>query len=224
MLKLCGPKGWPLTLDEILSRPHQLIDIGKTTEGGHEVVNVKFSLELLPGESGEFAVRIDPGANYLASKLVGSRAGSVDGEGIARESQVLSFTEPVIGVFFPEVVETKYYSEGKVSETIRATFSEIRINERLPANTFELAIPRGAQVIDSIRDKVYIAGSDGEPVAGTQQLAKYPPLAATGEIQAETAIEPRSLTQWILPISVVLAVGTGIFWCVQQFRRSRGAA
>jgi len=219
LLKLCGPKAWPLTLDELLNARHTLRHVRSETIAGRELIVVALSLELDSGQSGEFEIWFDPRANYLACKLIGTFSG--DGskaEEKRKESQVLRFKEVSPTVYFPEQSETRFFKNGQLilHEVVR--LSDIRINQPLPVNAFELAIPPGAKVVDTIQDKEYVVGTDGKAAGTSRPLQKFPPMAPGERPLAETSEESRPLTRWIVPASLIVVGIAGGLWLVGRWR------
>lgn len=222
LLKLWGPKGCPLTLDEILKRPHKLRGgVERETADGRESMVVNLSMELQPDVFGDFRIWFDPQTNYLARKLTLNLSGSAS-KLPARESEVLRFVEVAPAVYFPEHVETRFHKDGQLTHHDVVTFSEIRVNAPLPPNIFEFAIPPGATVLDKIQDKEYSVDAKGNPVGPGRPLAKVAPLPL-GAVAAATTHEPQPLTHWILPASVVALLVTGGFWFFLKWRSQAAA-
>lgn len=232
LLKLFGPEARPLTLEKILLHPHQL---GKTTRQpyqGHECVVLKISTDLVAGKNSDFEVWFDPQVNYLACRLIRDSKRRSDQRSVHQESQVLRFTEAAPGVYFPAETERKSHTDGKLTQHDIVTISDIRINQPLPPNIFELPIPPGATVIDEIQDREYQVDALGKAIGPERSLPKYPPLPAGsgpppknlqdpgGAAQVETITEPKPVTRWIVFAFLFVLVVTGSIWYVGRLRAS----
>ncbi len=216
LLKLCGPKGWSLTLEELLHRPHKLGKVTRESHEGREYIVLKISIKLEGELKGDFEIWFDPQVNYLARKLIGEITSSTPTK-TRRESQVLRFLEAAPGVYFPVEAETKFYNDGKLAQHDVVTFSEIRVNQPLAPNLFELPIPPNSTVSDSIQDREYQVDAQGKAFGPERSLIKFAPLPA-GSAQTETMTEPESVTRWIVyALLGVLAIAGGI-WYVRRLR------
>jgi len=214
LLKLpCGPNSWPLLLDDLLKRPHRLESVERAPDENRESIVVSISVEVAPDTPGQFIISFDPQLNYLAYKLVGKFPQSPTTKAeVRRETTVLSFREVNRAIHFPEHAETKFYEGGKLVNHVDFRFEEIRINEPLTKETFELAIPANAEVFDSIQNRHYKLDGDGNVVGEVDTVSgpPMPPGEAPVAMTASTA-EPSPATWWILPGSIaVLLVGLGL--------------
>ncbi|MEX2175706.1 MAG: hypothetical protein WD872_15180 [Pirellulaceae bacterium] len=214
-----------MTLNELLNRSHELQEVRRATQNGQEFIVVHFSLELHPGETGNFEVWFDPQVNYLACKLIGTSTGSAAKPVNRRkESRVLSFREVAPTVYFPEHVESHSYKAGQLVGHEIVRFSDVRVNEPLPPDIFKIAIPPGVHVLDSIADLEYRTNANGQQIGPGRALAKFPPLQAGAGPLAATSQEPQPATRWIVPVSLaILTVGGGL-WFVRKWRSSLEAA
>lgn len=219
LLTLCGPKGWPLTLEELLSRKHKVVQISRKPYQGHECTVLKISLALDDQTSGDFEIWFDPKVNYLACKLTGEFTSPSDQPKVRRESQVLHFTEAAPGIYFPMQAETQFFSGDKLTKHEVVAYSDIRVNQPLPPNIFELSIPPNAKVIDAIQDREYQVDAQGKAVGPERSLVKFAPLPA-GSAQTETTVEPQSIAQWIVYGFLILLAVSGGIWYLRRLRET----
>jgi hypothetical protein len=219
LLKLCGPAGWPLTLDELLRTRHKLSHIKRETVNGCELIVVGLSIDFSTGAVGNFEIAFDPQLNYLARRLTGTFSGAPAGAD-RRESEVLQFREVAPAMYFPEHSETRFYKGDQVVSHEIVQFSDVRINAQLPPDIFKLPIPPGATVHDSIEGNSYTADADGNAVGPKRPLPNLAPLQA-GAMQTETLEEHKSRMRWILPGALaVLLLGCSL-WFVRAWRSER---
>lgn len=224
LLKLFGPDGMPLTLEELLSREHTLGKVSRQTYQGHECVVIEMSIPMHDKNEGRFEIWFDPKVNYLACRLVGQ--GTVRLPKLVKvrsEAHVSRFLEVAPGVYFPAETEKKYYKDDKLAQHDVITFSEIQANQPLSPNIFELPIPANAKVLDAIEDREYQVDSQGRPIGPERSLPQGLPLPA-GVAQAETTAESASATRWILyGLLCVLAIA-GSAWYWRRLRASATSA
>lgn len=233
LLKLFGPKGWPLTLEKILSQPHKIKGVARQPLDGHDCVVVKMSFELDGQSTGIFEIWFDPQVNYLARRLTGEFTGAPNQPMARRESQVLKFVEAAPGIHFPAEAETKFIAGKKVTHHEVVSFTDIRINQLLPADIFELPIPPNTTVLDAIADRQYKLDASGKVFGPSHPLEKRMPgvsgksgqapgIAASPPVVALTATtkEPEPITRWVLyGLLLVLAIA-GSIWYVRRLRAS----
>lgn len=106
---------------------------------------------VLSYEHGRVEVFFDPVVNYLVRKATVV----VDApRKITVTREVVRFTEPKPGIFFP--AEAVHHTpDGK--RQVRWTFSNIRINEPIPADVFRLPLPDETVTSDYIKGTIYRA-------------------------------------------------------------------
>lgn len=221
LFKLCGPKGWPLTLDEILSRPHILNGVERRSEGGRNSIVVDLSMELLPGNHGDFEIWFDPAVNYLAFKVVGSPSSSGTKE-IARQSEVTRFIEVEPAIYFPQRAERKFFKDGRCTYQAVVDFSDIRVNQAIAESMFEIPIPPGAHVVDAVNGSSYRTDATGTP-GPPSALSRFPSLPAAMAVANETREEPQPATRWILPISIAIIALAAALWFIRRRFESASA-
>lgn len=214
LLKLCGPRGFPLTLQELVEGKHELRRIEHDVVDGRDLVVAGFTVQVSDDVAGEFDIWFDPKLNFLARKRIATFAGDN-----RRETNVLRFREVLPAVYFPEYVETRHFQMGELVEHQTVEFFDIRINSPLPSDWFELSIPGGAHVHDAIADKEYDTDSRGIQVGVARSLPKGTPLPlGLAQSAGPTSHEPLPWARWIVPGSlIVLVVGVAL-WIYQRWR------
>jgi hypothetical protein len=221
LLTLFGPSGQRLTLDELLQTPVGPVEASQVAEKGRDYVVLKLSAELMADELAAFEIWFDPQVNYLACKLVGTSAGKQSNrKNSRRETEVVGFKEVSPALYFPERVETKFYRNDQLVQHDVVSFSDIRVNQPLPADIFRLDIPGGAEVTDMIQNEEYKVDSAGQPLDGKASIAAYAPLSPATAETTDTVEEPQPLTRWIVPVALGALLVASAIWLVRKFRMS----
>lgn len=221
-------------MEQLLSQGQKASKTSREPLEGRDCLKLKMSTKYDEGR-GDYDIWFDPKVKYLACRLVGTYSGFGDLPKSRRESQVLKFMEPVPGIFFPAEAETKFFAGDKLTQHEVVTFSDVRINQPLPADIFELPIPANATVMDQIQDRQYKTDANGKETGPSEPLPKgmpaMPAMPAKGSdseikptpaviLQTPTKTEPQSKTRWILyGLLSVLAV-CGAIWYVRRLRSS----
>lgn len=211
LLSFFGSQGTWVTLDEVLNGKHKLKEVKRLSEGGQELIYID-----LEHEKARLEIWLDPKVNYLARKMHITM--TLSGPKARGEHEVVRFKEAVPGIYFPEQVEARGYTDNNLDGTTMATFADIRINQPLQHDAFKLHYPSGVKVMDTIQGKFYTVDGDGRPVGTVKnmQVVQTPPLPVGVDPQTATEFEPTSATRWILPVSLgVLAMG-GIAWLIRK--------
>jgi hypothetical protein len=145
----------PKTLDEFL-KAHQLLRVKAVTAWGHEAIY----LELAAADKRRFELWLDPQFNYLVRKFV--IHAWLKGKEERGEYEVATFREVAPGIYFPERINMRWFSSGEqpAGSGVRA-FTDIRVNEPLPADSFEFRFPAGVEVLDTIQSKMFKVDADG---------------------------------------------------------------
>lgn len=211
-----------MTFDDYLRRPYKVLHAERVTDGGREHVVIR--LEFVPDSWTEY--HFDPKANYLMSRLKyyflnKSVRPPTSAEG---ETEVIRFREASPGVYFPEEVVKKEVTAGQLVGTHRIVFQNIRLNQPLSQDAFNLRFPEGTEVDDLIQGRRYRTGSDGNQKGEAQPVPLPPPPRELAEYHAgtETSEEPSSWTVWLTPASLgVLGIASGT-WAVRRWRVRRG--
>jgi hypothetical protein len=120
-------------------------------------------------------------------------------------------------VYFPEKATQTRSDDGRVLTREVSEVRNARVNQTLPADTFQLDFNPGTKVQDLIQGKKYTVGPDGRSETAVGDLALPGPPLGLKQL-TETKSEPSSLTAWLLPASLLLlAVGGGL-WLVRRWR------
>jgi hypothetical protein len=209
------------TLDEMLGRE------GTTILRAHEAIESglrKIWIEFETADHWRYKVRIDPRCNYLIDRVeavtqVRERDRSVE---VRHQFEVVSFKEMLPTIYFPEAVTSKAFRKDRLEVEQTKDFSEVGLNEGIPADSFSLRFPTGTQVTDRIRGIVYRAGPDGAP-ANTP--APYSPsLRENAESREPSDIssdEPWSIGR-ILMIASAIAIVVGLSMAIRaRIKNSR---
>ena len=224
LLKLPGPNVTSLTLDRLLKVPHKLGEVKRETVDGRELICVGMQIDLSADSVGHFTHCFDPERNYLACQVNAAFSGSsADVNRNRRETKVLSMRKVAPNIYFPEHVESQSHEEDKLVSHEIAKITDIRVNQPLPPDIFELPIPPGAHVLDYIEDKEYKLDAQGKQVGPTRVPAKGPPPQATQKRATATTDEPKPLSRWIAPASLAILGVAGVLWFVRRWRMTRVA-
>jgi hypothetical protein len=120
-------------------------------------------------------VYLDPTHDYLPrKKLAYHYPGRFDPDKPYAELEVLEYFKQGDGLpsAFPKKTRLRAYGKAGASapptiETIR-TITEVRVPDSIPTAKFQLKIPEGYTVVDSIKGKQYRMGPNGQPVPGSE--------------------------------------------------------
>ena len=211
-----GPEGGWITLDELLKSQSKLKTIKRQSESGKELIYID-----LDHDKAKVEIWLDSHVNYLARKMRITM--NLPGSRVWGEHEILRFKEVVDGIFFPEEIEARSYTDNKLDGTTFTTISDVKINQPLGQDVFKLRYPAGVQIMDTIEGKMYIANQEGRPIGTVKnmQVVRTPPLPVDGGSQTATEFEPKSLTRWILPASFGLVIVGGAIWFIQRKWRKR---
>jgi hypothetical protein len=208
-----------LPFDELLKRSHRLNEVSRRVQEGKEYIVVAYT-HRETNWTNDFEIWFDPRVNCLAWKSVVKQSSAGSANFInTTEQRVTSFREVAPGVFFPDKVQ-QYDGNGKVLRS--ASISDIRVNEPLAPNTFDLQFPPGIQVKDLVQGKAYLTGADGKPTQMLEDvhLGQLPSPTGIRPIGA-TREEPKTWTSWILPISITSLVLAAGFLALRRWRALR---
>jgi hypothetical protein len=208
MLKLCGPRGFPLALEELIREGHAVKRVEQTSHNGREVVVVEFTITVNENLTGDFEVYFDPAFNYLACKRVSKYPGEK-----RRETIVHRFRECAPTLYFPEYLETHYHQAGALIHHQTVEFKNVRINEPIPASVFDLSPPPGAYVRDAIANQEYEVDDRGNRGRTKAPVDVTALPRSSSEFSAPTPSEPRVRTWWIVGVCSIalLVAGIGIW-------------
>jgi len=209
-------EGAVLTFDELLTKPYTLHRVERQENGHRQLILVDLSFE-----RAHLEIWFDPQINYLVRKeivTVPLGRGKLLKQ-LRQENQVTQVKEVLPGIFFPEKMESQVYVDNQLVSTQLATFSDIRVNHPLPADTFQLRFPRGVQLVNQIQGKEYKSDENGDSIGSSRPLASIPPLVSSGNDQEVTEDEQKPLATWILLASVGILVIAGCLWLYRKRRR-----
>lgn len=199
--------------EELINRAMKATEAEWITARGQKMVVVRLAFARSESKAGSVPwnveIHFDPAANYLVRKTIYQST-----SGYRREEEVASFKECSPGVFFPERVTGRSGSGNNMATSLVSIFSDIHVNQPLPPGIFHFRYPNGILLTDSIKGTSYRVDPEGNPLSSGQPMARVgpPPLAegvapGTGK---ETEEEPKPLSRWILPCSLLaLALGGG---------------
>jgi hypothetical protein len=208
------------SLDEVLANALAPPDVTKVHEGENEYVQVDVIIARNAGTDAHMQLLLDPRVNYLVKREILGPYSRTRGV-----FEVKEFSEPVPGVFMPVAAITQTITDGREDSRLETKLSNVRINQPVPPDRFDLKMPAGTLVLDRIRHKQYKVGADGRPSGPEQDLVQAValPVAKVDEresARSQTAGESGSLLrQLVLPISLILLIG-GAIWII----RARKAA
>jgi hypothetical protein len=195
-------------LTGLLGQKHETVEIHSSEEAGRRFEIVRYTYPRTDCDR-TIEVWLDPAANYLAGKTILTETRLVATPTVLRtESKVARFTEVAPAIFFPEQVERRHYNGNKLLTTTVISFSEVRVNEPMSNDTFDLQFPPGCLVQDAIRGNRYIAGAGGARLDESPLPASAPspsPLSPGGGV---TTKESDSWSTWLLPAGVILIAVT----------------
>ncbi len=224
LLKFWGAYDLPVPFDELLNQPCSVSQVKRVTREGKALLYV----DLTHGTT-RTELWFDPNVNYLVRKEV--IHGTVDGKRNRNEKEVVRFKEVSPAIFFPEEVSARRYVDGQLDGNYTRTFSDIRINQPLPSDTFQLRYPPGIELLDFVQDKAFKVEADGRLTELKDRRLNHGPVRASQLFKgrtlshAATQEEPKSFTRWILPASLLLlVVAAGIWVLRRRWLRSERAA
>jgi hypothetical protein len=209
-----------LTFEDLLAKPYKL----HGAERIGKLIHVHIACQVSEKDNREFEFWFDPDVNYLVRKHI------LRGPNFEIDVKVERFTEPRQGVFFPALVRAEHRNEGKVVHAETAVFSNVRINESLPADAFRFQFPPGILVYDHIKNELHKTDANGNPILPPidkqgQQLSLVNVAHDNEEpetkIRQVTQEEPRNWTRWLLPISLALLVVAVSLFVIQKARVRR---
>jgi hypothetical protein len=169
------------------------------------------------------AVRLDawfdPDASYLVRKRV-LRWGQ-----IRSESLITGFRQ-VGGVSLPEACVGQMFAEGKALGPVHATFSDVRVNEPIPVNVFQLPIPSGTIVFDDFEKTYYPVNSRWErtgPSTPRSHNKIAPPLSDGQDttFTRQTDSEPPPGVNWLMWSSLALLASVASFWGYHRLKQAK---
>lgn len=209
------------SLDEVLANAVAPPEVTKVHEGGNEYVQIDVIIARNAGTDAHMQLLLDPRVNYLVKReVLGPRSPT------RAVFEVEEFSEPIPGIFMPVAATAQTITDGQEQSRLEIKLSNIRINQPVAPDRFDLKIPAGTLVQDRIRHKQYKVAADGRP--GPEQDLIQPvalPVAKAdehAETRSQTAAESGSLLkQLLLPVALLLLIG-GSIWIIRS-RKAAGA-
>jgi hypothetical protein len=215
-----------LPFDGLLDRARKVNKVKKTTIDGREVIFVRLTFDdpFKKRVAWDVGVYLDPAVNYLVRRYT-MEAPSIGKEGFSLQNDVVEFKECEPGLFFPTKTVGR---NGPPNYEYSATISDIVVNKPIPEQMFRLLLPGTMTVTDTVRNVYYQMDQSGRQISPDVPMpAKTipPPSAAASEepeVLHETTVEPRSLTSWILPISLAILIAGVAAAVLRRWRELRG--
>ncbi len=210
-----------VTLEELVKRATKISKTSREFVNGKEVIGVELAFDRVSAKgrsaTWDVYVRLDPGKNYLVQRVEYSTTW------YRRHEEVTQFAEAAPGLFFPERIVGSSDSNGKFHGNSVSVISDLRINQKLPADTFAFRYPNGIPVADSIRGTEYRVNPEGQPISKETPLGRDQPpprneSAPVGGV--DTQEEPRSLLRLLVPVSLG-ALALAALLAFYRFRRDR---
>jgi hypothetical protein len=202
------PNSGLMTFDRLLETKTQVKKVDRQHENGRELIVVR-----LEHEWAVLTIMFDPQLNWLVRKYTYATIVDKPETRTRSEFEVVQFRELASGMYFPVHIKGRHLrvQSNRVMYTQQTTLSDIRINHRIPDDTFHIPLPDGTVVEDLIQGKKYTVDGKGNPVGPMKDLAEMKTPSRHVTPRSQTLEEPKSITEWILPVSaVVLVVGLGL--------------
>jgi len=202
-------------LDEVLANALAAPEVTKVHEGNEEYVQIDVIIARNGGTDAHMQLLLDPRVNYLVKREILGPYSRTRGV-----FEVKAFFEPIPGVFMPVAATAQTVTDGREDSRLDISLSNVRVNQSVPSERFDLKIPAGTLVLDRIRQKQYKVGADGRPSGPEQDIVKAAalPVAKVDQVsnaRSQTAAESGSLfRQLLLPVSLILLV-VGSIWIIR---------
>jgi hypothetical protein len=205
-----------LSLDRLLERATKPAHVKKVTENGKEYLQLTITFDDMNHRENQIDIWFDPTVNYLARKAV-----VLDPKKGRVRFEVLDFVEAGPGLFMPR--ESTMVAEAGPPRMTRFSLSNVRVNEPMPDNTFELPIPAGTTIFDQIDGKVYKVDAQGKPVGAGEDIAK--PEVTIAETETPRTQSRTDRVDWtnrvFLFCSASVLLTAAALWLVRRRRETR---
>ncbi len=218
-----GAKQFRAPLATVLNELKRPAKLKRVMEAGRE-----YTVIALTHEKAKIEVWLSKQHNYLITRLI--IWASEDAKYPIGDDVVDAFVEVSPGVYFPSKVTGTGYSpaDGKVAVVRTVAIQEVQINKPFPQVQREFQFPPNVVVMDSIQNKVWRTGVNGEIGTAAKGSGGQPMTMAEGgpspvgeTVAAVTLEEPKSVTRWVLPVSIgLIAVGLALY-ATHRFRARR---
>jgi hypothetical protein len=219
-----------LPFEQLLEKASSVTKVERIKEKGQELISVKLRFDVPPVEKGyhwTVDVQFDPSVNYMVRRVIYDNQGA-----IVRNEEVTSFKECEGGVYFPEHGTEVTENRGKHFASGESKIFDIRVNQAMPEDLFQLRMPDGILFSDSSKGVYYQADAHGNPVTPPKEIRRggaLPPNLAEvtqGQVsRAETVQQPWPWTTWIFLCSGALLVFAAPFllWRLWRYRKAMNA-
>lgn len=200
------------TFADLLDPKQGLSSAIKIHKGADGLVRLSFNTVVkATGKSYQHEVAFDPSRNYLVA------ATGTTSEDYSYEGKIHSFQEPAPGFFFPKEAEFAVSLKKNLISKGTVKFQNVRINEPVRPEEFDLRFPRGTSVVDQVKGAIYTTDEDEKPVAKTVN-----PLPVPAVPRKEVGAEPAKPNGW--PVALIAGVAAAIAFlagaaCLLWFRR-----
>jgi hypothetical protein len=142
------------------------------------------------------------------------------------EYEILEFREAVPGVFVPLRSRLRGYENGKLHVEQITTLSNVRVNEPIAKDVFVLPpVPAGTVLHDKIEGTRYPIDANWKPIGPKTSSPLIPipnlPSGLAIDYHAQTEEEPKPLTRWLLPASIVVLAMAGACWIYRRWQSQK---
>jgi hypothetical protein len=138
-------------------------------------------------------------------------------------TEVVRFKEVAPAIFFPEQIESR--KKAGDASTVRS-FTEVRVNQPMPAHAYDFRFPAGTEVTDEVQNKVFKAQEDGQIVHMKHlRIVPFTQIApAPDAVRGVTREEPTGRTRWILPVGLFFLAMGGCIYLWRKWRNRSAVA
>ncbi len=180
-----------LTLTEMLAlSTTKAISAKVVTEEGKRRVRVEF----VSPEGVEFKVRLAPEVNYLIDRIETTTTSKVLSQTVKLRSEyaISSFKEVIPTLYFPDLIVSQHYRQGKLVVVQTTNITDIKLNHAIRESAFDLKFPNGTSVTNRINGTVYRSGPNEAPVG---PVAPYSP-STQESVQHATPLTTTESSAW----------------------------
>jgi hypothetical protein len=217
LFSFCGPATAQLSLDQLLGVPPKRLRLKRQTANDGDVAYLDMSF--LEDDKSELRLEIwfDSKVNWLARKI--RRHTENAGYKIRSEIEIARFVEPAPAIFFPEESKSRIYSNDQLLGSGTVKFTDIKINQLLPSDTFKLRFPPGTSLADKVEGKMFKIDAEGKIL---EEDTKHPLVQTPGlplAPQYPTEEEPKSSLRWLLPAALGTLMLAACLWLIGRRKR-----
>lgn len=207
-----GERSTPAVFDDIVGK-RRILHAASNED------HITLELESAGASDSRSRFQFDRKKNYLISEL--STDARIGNRNLSARRRITSWREPAPGVFFPTSVVSETHEGGTLTQSQTCEFSDIVVNQVIPAQVFVLKFPAKCEVHDLIRGKKYVVDATGSPAGPETTLNTIPPPPRGENAARETREEPKSWTRWILPASLMCLLVSLAAWGFNRWRAAR---